>query len=204
MRPNESIDYEAVLADLRERRSKIDAAIEAIEQLVMGQPRESGVTRKLKHPASTEVEDDTFFKLSTPDAAEKYLRMRGKPSGTREIAKALIEGGFETSAKNFYANLYTALGRSDAFVKVGKKWGLAEWYPGGQDDDSRPGQNQGTSANRTSKSVEGGASHKPHRKKGGGHLPRVAQMPIGDHREVDDEDSGEEPAGDTPDQGEDA
>lgn len=143
MRTSEVIDYEVVLADLRDRRAKIDAAIVAIEELVLGRPvKPPSEPRSSSHDMEkeklpTKVESDTFFKLSATDAAAKYLRMKKKPASTKEVEKALLEGGFLTSAKNFYANIYTAMMRSDDFVKIKKKWGLAEWYPGKRMENSQ-------------------------------------------------------------------
>ena len=52
---------------------------------------------------------------------------------TKEIKDALIEGGFTTSAQNFYNAVHAALTRMrkrGETVQLGdKKWGLASWYP---------------------------------------------------------------------------
>lgn len=138
---SEPINYDAVLADLRARRDQLNIAIGAIEQLgkalTEGPPPQEVIPSNGSGPPSREapgsaspIASDAFFKLSVPDAAKKYLSMIKRPAGAKEIERALREGGFQTKAKNFYANLYTSLIRSEGtFEKVGKKWGLTEWYP---------------------------------------------------------------------------
>ena len=134
----ESIDYEAVLADLRDKRASLDAAIAAIEQLVLGrpvvasEPAEVAEAHQPAAPASSKIDSDSFFGMSAADAAKKFLRMVKRPQQGKAIHDALLEGGFTTTAKNFYSNLYTAMMRSDDIVNLGgtKGWGLAEWYPG--------------------------------------------------------------------------
>jgi hypothetical protein len=147
------IDYAAVLADLRARRDELNAAIKAIEPLASGRsaattpaiPFERGSRHEFDataaigdvetgdaraQPLGTTVESDSFFGLSTSEAAKKYLRMKKKPASTREISNALVEGGYLTNSKNFYVNVFTTLRRTQSFVSVQQKWGLAEWYPG--------------------------------------------------------------------------
>jgi len=136
-----AVDYEAVLADLQDKRAKLDAAIAAIEQYILGRPAPTTSTPP-PETGSGEVEealaasvlekaiqDDTFFSLSATEAARKYLMMTKRPAATGDMADALRHGGYLTTAKNFYSNLYTTLKRSNDFVNVKGKWGLAEWYP---------------------------------------------------------------------------
>jgi hypothetical protein len=134
-----TIDYEAVLADLREKRDKLDTAIAAIEQLVLGRvaaPGQAIAAGSISpgQPDASEVsrtiESDTFFGMTASDATRKYLRMTKRPASLNAILAALQEGGYLTNSKNFYSNLYTTLSRLDDFVKVGKNWALVEWYPG--------------------------------------------------------------------------
>jgi hypothetical protein len=140
-----NIDYAAVLADLRAKRDKLNAAIEAIEPLVFsarpappaegagsdtGMGDETSSPRETKEAFPARVEPDTFFGLSITEAARKYLRMKKRPAATREITDALLEGGYLTNSKVFYSNVFASLRRSPEFVSVQQKWGLAEWYPG--------------------------------------------------------------------------
>lgn len=143
----ETIDYEAVLADLRARRDQLNATIAGLEQ-VMGivrvaasaaaQGSSNGLADSEDRAKAAErdenlpkqVESDTFFGLSAVEAAKKYLKIVKRPAAMKEIEDALRAGGYLTNSQNFYANLYTAVMRSSDFRKVGKKWGLAEWYVG--------------------------------------------------------------------------
>jgi hypothetical protein len=153
------IDYESVLADLRDRRAKLDTAIVAIEQIVLGigQSAIAGTPTKIVTPLPgaepigeslpPQVESDTFFGLSASDGAKKYLKMVKRPTSLAVICRALQEGGYLTTAKNFYSNLYTTLARSDDFVQVGKNWGLVEWYPGRRmEPKGKPGNGAASAA----------------------------------------------------------
>jgi hypothetical protein len=122
--------YEQVLADLRAKRAKIDAAIEAIEDL-LGVASSAPAGSLQRQGASQAIEGDTFFGLSVADAAKKYLQIVKKKQSTRDIAKALESGGLTHNSKDFYNTVYTVLTRSEFFAKLpDSTWGLAEWYKG--------------------------------------------------------------------------
>lgn len=124
MSQEQSIDYRAVLADLEARRAQLDQAIAAI-RLFLGEQGDGGSA------LFTEVKSDTFFGLSVTDAAKKYLTIVKDPKSTQEIADALKAGGFKSTAKNFYSNVFTALSRDDTFCKIKRgQWALSEWSPG--------------------------------------------------------------------------
>jgi hypothetical protein len=77
-----------------------------------------------------ELSHDTFFKMTVPDAAEKYLKLVKKTKATSDIAASLLGGGLKSASKNFSAMVKTVLARDPRFVRVNKEWGLDEWYPG--------------------------------------------------------------------------
>ena len=122
------LDYGAFLADLRAKRDQLDSAIKAIEAIVGAQAKSA--------PALTlgDIPSDAFFGMSVIDAAVKYLRMTKKPATPTEIAEAIEMGGFTHQSKNLSNTIYTTLDRAstrdDVITKVGRRWGLAEWYPG--------------------------------------------------------------------------
>ena len=146
----EAIDYEAVLADLRNKREHLNVTIANIEQLIamgflkgtisplvlgssangLADPTDRARPTEGEENLPKQVESDTFFGLSAVEAAKKYLKIVKRPTAMKEIEDALRAGGYLTNSQNFYANLYTAVMRSSDFRKVGKKWGLAEWYIG--------------------------------------------------------------------------
>lgn len=73
----DAIDYEAVLADLRVRREKLDAAILGIEQMLGAAPSggQDQNGRSTRDAQSREVKDDSFLGMSMPEAAITFLRM---------------------------------------------------------------------------------------------------------------------------------
>ncbi len=122
------INYIAVLADLEERKAKLDAAIEGI-RAILGES--SGIPIK---KASKEIESDSFFGISIVDATKKYLRMVKSKKSTTDIVTALEQGGITHTSKNFtttvYSVLFREMNKTGEIVRVGQDWGLAEWYPG--------------------------------------------------------------------------
>lgn len=129
-----SVDYQAVLADLKTKRDKLNAAIAGIEVMLgisssasIAAPSESGT------PGNVTIESDTFFNLSTPDAVRKYLRMSKKPKTTSEITAALEQGGFTHQSDDFANTVGAILARlaskQAGISKVARAtWGLSEWY----------------------------------------------------------------------------
>lgn len=124
-----AVDYSAVLADLKERRDKLNVTIAAIEEIAKTIPA-SAASRS----GPTELRPDSFFQMPVLDAAVAYLRMMKRPKGASEIADALEAGGLTHSSKSFPSTVYTTLKRDadkeGEIIKVGQNWGLAEWYPG--------------------------------------------------------------------------
>ena len=121
-------DYTAVLADLKARRDKLDAAIRAIEEIVQG-----GDVAAAPTGGNGEIASDAFFQMTVLDAAKKSLGMAKRPRGATAIAEALEQGGLTHRSKSLASTVYTTLKREDDrggdVMKVGKEWGLAEWYP---------------------------------------------------------------------------
>ncbi|HXN97524.1 MAG TPA: hypothetical protein VN881_00535 [Candidatus Acidoferrales bacterium] len=126
----ESIDYRAVLADLKERRVNMDIAIAALEVLC-GEP--TVVIGATKESHSTEIQADTFVGLNIAEAASKYLRMMGRGAkSTEQVAESLVRGGLAVTQASVSSILRknNRTGEGDV-IKVGRGlWGLQEWYPG--------------------------------------------------------------------------
>ncbi len=84
--------------------------------------------------SSGTVRGDEFFGMSLPDAIRAYLAIVKKPQTPKQIETAILSGGLITTAKYFYANVFTALKRlreSEEVIQVpGSGYGLAEWYKG--------------------------------------------------------------------------
>ena len=136
-------DYTAVLADLKARRDRLDAAIRAIEEIVQGSDVAAAPTG-----GNGEIASDAFCQMTVLDAAKKYLGMAKRPRGSTAIAEALEQGGLTHRSKALASTVYTTLKREDDrggdVMKVGKEWGLAEWYP------ARPGKKVGEAATEPS------------------------------------------------------
>src|SRR3990172_748047 len=121
------IDYTAVLADLLAKRGQIDAAIEVIRSLIGGgaaaaegelasnggkggdDPSVPSLTPAPQPRASTTLQTDTFFRLSTSEAIKKFLGMVKRPQKPPAIAEALRNGGqvHATDQKTAYLNVQT-------------------------------------------------------------------------------------------------
>ena len=132
------IDYVAVLADLKAKRSALDSAITGLEQwlsLKTGENLEVNTTlaRVDRTGLPGEIQSDTFFGMSIPDAIRKGLRIMKRPLALTEITKALQDGGLLSTAKDLTSTIsatLTRIKRTDGDVlQVQGKWGLAEWYP---------------------------------------------------------------------------
>ena len=119
-----TVDYQAVLADLKARRDQINQAIAVLEAVAgaggLGSASGSGDT--------VSIRSDSFFGMSVPQAVKKYLGMTGRvPKSPNDITETLKRGGQEQAT---YNNVYTALKRAPDVVKLPNgDWGLLEWYP---------------------------------------------------------------------------
>ncbi len=132
---------EGALEELRRRRDKLDVAIAAIEELVGGG---QGPTQAATPPAAAlsakhlptvgTLPSDAFFGMSITDAVRKYLGMVRAKQSPSQIAAALEHGGLHNTSKNFPNTVRSIMARSERgggdIVRVGKLWGLTEWYPG--------------------------------------------------------------------------
>lgn len=125
--------FEAAIAALEARRAQVNAEIDAdIAKLQEIGERMSGVALTSGAPlnAPAKIEKDTFYNMTLPDAARKFLQMSGrKPQTTNTIIDALEKGGLKRTT---YASMYGSLNRRENqvgdIVNVNGDWGLAEWY----------------------------------------------------------------------------
>ncbi len=133
----DNINYEAVLADLLERRSQIDAAITAIQNIIKGSGAIANGSQRVTR--LQDVPSDAFFTMSISDAAVKYLGMAKSKQSTEEIMQALEQGGLPPMK---YDSVYTLLRRRanqvGDVVRVGDDWGLTAWYPNNPNIKRRP------------------------------------------------------------------
>lgn len=136
---NVNANYEAVLADLEAKRAAIDNAITVIKQVIgmavdlpAGVPAGEPLNKRTFKP--DEIPSDAFFNMSVGDATRKYLSMVRQTRSTKDIVETLERGGLTHTSKNFYGTVHTALLRREKepgdLIRVKRKWGLSEWYPG--------------------------------------------------------------------------
>lgn len=136
----ETIDYTAVLADLKAKRSALDAAIAGIEASQgLGDGElppiiPSGDQSLIRKPAEREITEHSFFSLTIPEAIKKCFAIVKRPMAVNEITTALQQGGLITNASNLPATVSGTLGRmkrSGELVALGKgKWGPSDWFKG--------------------------------------------------------------------------
>lgn len=120
------------LAELRGQVERLNALIAAVES--EGENL-SGTPTTGSRLIDTHVRPDSFYGMTTPGAVKKFLEMMGKgnPQTAQAIGEALVNGGFDKreNLETVLKNVYTAFkrGKNTDFVKIGKVWGLKEWYP---------------------------------------------------------------------------
>ena len=127
----ESVNYEAVLADLEFRKSQLESAIAAIRSIMgqaVGGPNTPGGGSP-SYSGSTPAHD-AFIGMSIPDAAKKHLLAVRKKLSTQEIMTALEAGGLPPSK---YSTVYAVLRRRESqvgdIINLKGDWALQEWYP---------------------------------------------------------------------------
>lgn len=147
---SQEIDYEQLIQKLLEDRADIDRMIAWARQkrqqeteglsgevsLPHPQPETAGSNHYAAIQRFPRLAQDTFFRLSVPEAIKKYLNIAKRPKTAKDITAALNAGGLTHQAKNLYATVYPTLMRMESnneVVRVGKgEWGLNEWYPSGR------------------------------------------------------------------------
>lgn len=122
------VDYQAVLADLKERREKIDSAIQAVESILASLGPTSGTSRVR---GSQDIAVDAFLGLTIAEAAVTYLALVRTAQSVAQIWEAIKKGGLPHTK---YNAVYNALNRretqeGDVARLPDGTWGLAEWYP---------------------------------------------------------------------------
>ena len=128
---NQNLDYRLVLADLRARRVKLDAAISAIEA-ILGETRppvNETLFPETRPDSQNTAPNGAYSQLTIAAAAAHYLESAGKPQTMISLVEGLRRGGIPSKSKNLYRTLYNTLNSKldTEFTRDGKKWGLAKW-----------------------------------------------------------------------------
>lgn len=128
---DQPINYEAVLADLENRKAQIEAAIAGI-RLVMGQPgtAPSGPSGGGGGYTGAAPPHDAFIGMSIPEAAKKHLTAVRKKLSTQDLMTALEAGGLPPSKYNtVYAILSRRENKVGDIINLKGDWALQAWYP---------------------------------------------------------------------------
>ena len=128
----------AMLEQLTKEREEIDELISALQKRIASRSASAvgGLTA-----SGGKVSPDEFFRLNTPEAIKKFLRIVGKPArSTQEIIDGLKFGGMETNYTNVYTALQRLQKRDKVVAKVGENWGLEEWYPRAASSKEKPAE----------------------------------------------------------------
>ena len=130
---NSSINYQSVLDDLIARRAKLDAAIDAIRDIMGDRPSREVETVKLAHGGLFEAQviAGPYAGKTIGAAVVEFLKAMGEPRSTTDILVGLRRGGVRSQSKNFYRTLYntltTNLDKELVRDEETGRWGLKEW-----------------------------------------------------------------------------
>lgn len=131
--------YDAVIADLKEKRDRIDQTIQQLESLrtITGAVAATlaPLTSHARGGGGTGINDPgAFLGMTIADAAHKVLTARRQPLGNADLAAAFKSGGLVMSSVDPINTVGSVLTRRfnqvGDIVRVSRGvWGLAEWYP---------------------------------------------------------------------------
>jgi len=134
MQKTTKFDYNLLIADLEAKKKVIEDMISNFKMIQnISELPSSGLSSVSSAPviSAESIPNDAFFGLDIIKAIKKYLTIVKRPAPLKDIADALLKGGFTSRSSNFYKTTHTMLYRQkDAgdIVKVNKEWGLKEWY----------------------------------------------------------------------------
>jgi hypothetical protein len=133
------VEIDARIAEERRKAKEHSDAAEKLESLKklairLGTPTSRGTTPKVNPipPAAGSTSVTDYAGMGTKMAAINFLRQRGRPARTVEIARALLEGGKSTTSKKFYRTVFNTLTeaaktKKTEIAKNGNVWVLKEW-----------------------------------------------------------------------------
>jgi hypothetical protein len=162
--------YEAVIADLRAQKDKIDQAISLLESLRgAGVSMSSGMASAAAAAAGKHDNNPVpalgpgaFLSMSIPDAARKLLSSQRRQMTTAEITREIERGGVVLTSSDKVNTVGSVLLRrfyqNGDIVRVSRGiWGLAAWYPGRkfQKSGAGKGEENGSKGNHEESEVVG-------------------------------------------------
>lgn len=126
----DDLDFDGMIAALEAKVSALQEAILAIKKAKDAMGGLSTPSARIIGP--TDIHPDTFTGMTIAEAAEKYLRMVGRPARpTESLVDALLKGGLQRVAPASVSSILVRVHNAEGpVVRVQKgMWGLAEWYP---------------------------------------------------------------------------
>ena len=134
MSSDTNIDYSAVLADLKAKRDKLDAAIAGIETMLGLRGFDPDIKPLGIANGGEHLGPGAFLGMSIVDATKKYLRATRNNQRNEDIVNALKDGGIVFTSENPVNTVSSVLYRNwtqgGEIVRVSRGvWGLAEWHP---------------------------------------------------------------------------
>jgi len=123
-------DPRQVLEALLEEKRELDSAISYFRRVIARSaaraPLPKNTTQETDKSEKKPKPSGPYAGMTNPDAAVAYLKSVDEAKTPKEIEKALLAGGLETSAEKFYSTLYTTLLRLEESGKIRKtddgKW----------------------------------------------------------------------------------
>ena len=131
----ETINYEAVIADLEAKKAHIEAMIAGMRVIAgmsgLGGPSAPSTPSGGGNPIiNGKPAVDAFLGKSIPEAAKMYLASQRRKLSTQELMAAMEAGGLPGSKYNtVYAILRRRENQVGDIINMKGDWALAEWYP---------------------------------------------------------------------------
>jgi len=129
---SDGADYAAVLADLREQRARLDAAILALEAVMAVPKAATQAPLSLPAPPAVPAMAPDYHGMTVHEAALRYLQSKAVGQRTTQILQALQSGGVALTGKSPINSLGAILNgnlkRQGQIVKLKRGvWGLSAW-----------------------------------------------------------------------------
>ncbi len=157
--PSAGIDYELVLADLRAKRDKLDAAITGIETMLGVRGLASEPSAKPSATPGNDLGPGAFLGMTIVDATVKLLQAKRANQRTEDILSALKAGGIALASSNPINTVGSVLNRDWAqggeIVRVDRGvWGLAAWHPRLRKKSAEPKNGNGSTEGQKNQTDE--------------------------------------------------
>ncbi|MBZ5634928.1 MAG: hypothetical protein LAO55_17545 [Acidobacteriia bacterium] len=119
------------MSDLKQKESYLLSELAGVRSAISGLSKARAALELTELPSNSAK--GTFYRnVSIKRGAITFLRSRGEPQGSTEIARALIAGGYRSTSRAFYRTVFNVLAaacakKSSELVKTDAGFGLREW-----------------------------------------------------------------------------